>query len=200
MDFGHFHRLERVLCLGAIAAVWMFASVLAPVVTNRSITIHVRAPGEIVELGRFGAGDKKLAGRKDSTVAVGDRVQQGQFLAAVSVKPGLRRNGVWIDPVVELQEYEQALTRLQAQADADPTAVRNSKRQIDADTIMAERVARTLRSWRIDEPRNGDQALNSLRRVEVRAPLAGIISRRNVAVGDIVDTKTPLFTIIADDP
>lgn len=45
-----------------------------------------------------------------------------------------------------------------------------------------------------------EQARLNLSRTEIRAPFAGVVSRRYVRVGDIVDDETPLFRVTAMSP
>lgn len=45
-----------------------------------------------------------------------------------------------------------------------------------------------------------EQAQLNLSRTEIRAPFAGVVSRRYVRVGDIVDDETPLFRVTAMSP
>ena len=45
-----------------------------------------------------------------------------------------------------------------------------------------------------------EQAKLNLSRTEIRAPFAGVVSRRYVRVGDVVDDETPLFRVTAMSP
>jgi cobalt-zinc-cadmium efflux system membrane fusion protein len=90
-------------------------------------------------------------------------------------------------------------------------AVREAERTVEADDVAVARVERTLRSWRLtaDEVQAVREEAERLRdrrrrpaggaedwaKVEVRAPFAGTVVERNLAVGDLVDTTTDLFKV-----
>src|SRR5262249_46004660 len=81
-----------------------------------------------------------------------------------------------------------------------------------ASVVAVARAEATLRTWRVSEAemdavaaeaarlgkQDGRPDPNTVRRwarVELRAPIAGTILEKNIAVGDIVDTSTDLFKI-----
>jgi len=115
-------------------------------------------------------------------VEVGDRVGEGRLLATL----------------------ESADARLEVQA-AEPVAeiAAANLRRVDelaatGAVSQAEQEDALLRS------RTADAALAKARlnlsRTEVRAPFAGVVSRRYVRVGDMVDDEIPLFRVTAMAP
>jgi beta-lactamase regulating signal transducer with metallopeptidase domain len=83
--------------------------------------------------------------------------------------------------------------------------------QVELDDAAAQKIERTLRSWRVPEEdidsvrrevearREQDKKIPKLgatwSHFEVRAPLAGVILEKNAAIGDFVDPKVDLFKI-----
>jgi RND family efflux transporter MFP subunit len=115
-------------------------------------------------------------------VEVGDRVAEGQVLATL--------------------EDEDARLEVEAAEPEAEIAAANLRRVEElaksGAVSEAEREDALLRS------RTADAALAKARlnlsRTQIRAPFAGVISRRYVRVGDVVDDRTPLFRVTALAP
>ena len=115
-------------------------------------------------------------------VELGDRVAEGRLLATL----------------------EAADARLEVQA-AEPEAeiAASNLRRVE-ELASSGAVSQTEREDALLRSRTADAALAKARlnlsRTEVRAPFTGVISRRYVRVGDIVDDETPLFRVTAMAP
>ena len=97
-------------------------------------------------------------------------------------------------------------SRMYARGFTTEAAVRQGRRNVDADTIAVTRSERTLRVWRLTdediqavkalaEGKRGQAREKGLGRVEIRAPLDGTIIEKTVVPGSVVDTATVLFQI-----
>jgi len=115
-------------------------------------------------------------------VEVGDRVQTGQLLATL----------------------ENSDARLYVEA-AEPEA------EVAAATLRrveelreSGAVSEAEHDQAVYESRTAEAAIKQARlnlsRTQIRAPFAGVVSRRYVRVGDIVDDETPLFRVTAMAP
>jgi cobalt-zinc-cadmium efflux system membrane fusion protein len=170
--------------------------------------VHSRFAGEVVEIGH-------PVDRPDSTTAlrVGDHVRQGDLLAVVWSKDLGEKKSELVDALAQLRSTEELLARLRTLYEQGATAersVRDAERDVQASRVQVATAERTLRTWRLT-----DTDLQAIRaeadhvialdsrpaepsdwaRVEVRAPLDGVILERNVAVGEIVDPSADLFKI-----
>lgn len=115
-------------------------------------------------------------------VEVGDRVKSGQLLAT-------------------LDDADARLEVRAAEPEAEITA--SNLRRIE-ELRKTGVVSEAEHEEAVFESRTAEAALEkaklNLSRTQVRAPFAGIVSRRYVRVGDIVDDKMPLFRVTAMSP
>ncbi|VTR93645.1 membrane-fusion protein : Membrane-fusion protein OS=Singulisphaera acidiphila (strain ATCC BAA-1392 / DSM 18658 / VKM B-2454 / MOB10) GN=Sinac_6759 PE=4 SV=1: HlyD_2 [Gemmata massiliana] len=144
---------------------------------------------------------------------VGDKVTRGDVLAVVwSADLGAKKSE-FVDAVSKLKTDEKTYRRLDELYQINGTAertVREAERTVQADRVAVERAEATLRAWRVpaDEiaalRESADQlsAPDAKRtdpakwaRVEVKAPISGVILEKNVAAGQVVDTTSDLFRI-----
>lgn len=115
-------------------------------------------------------------------VEVGDRVSSGQLLAT------LEDSDARLDVAAAEPEAEIAASNLGRVEELRKTgAVSEAERE---DAIYQSRTAEAA----------VEKARLNLSRTEIRAPFAGVVSRRYVRVGDVVDDKTPLFRVTALAP
>jgi len=115
-------------------------------------------------------------------VEVGDRVSAGQLLAT------LEDSDARLDVAAAEPEAEIAASNLRRVEELRKTgAVSEAERE---DAIYQSRTAEAA----------VEKARLNLSRTEIRAPFAGVVSRRYVRVGDMVDDKTPLFRVTALAP
>lgn len=134
---------------------------------------------------------------KSWTKDIGSRVKQGDVLAEL-----------------EAPELDQQVS--QAQAARDQTASTVALAQSTVDRWDALRRKDVVSQQDLDERRAGlvqaranlaaaDANLNRLKQLEafkhVTAPFAGVVTRRNIDVGDLIDTSgRPLFLLSQTDP
>lgn len=115
-------------------------------------------------------------------VEVGDRVNAGQLLAT------LEDSDARIDVAGAEPEAEIAASNLRRVQELRKTGAVSEAELEDA----------------VYQSRTADAAVEKARlnlsRTEIRAPFAGVVSRRYVRVGDVVDDKTPLFRVTALAP
>lgn len=115
-------------------------------------------------------------------VEVGDRVQAGQLLAL-------------------LDDSDARLEVKAAEPEAEIAA--SNLRRID-ELRKSGVVSEAEHEEAVFENRTAEAALEkaklNLSRTEIRAPFAGVVSRRYVRVGDIVDDRMPLFRVTAMAP
>ena len=115
-------------------------------------------------------------------VEVGDRVAEGHLLATLEDEDA-RLQVEAAEPEAEIAAAN--LRRVEELAKSG--AVSEAERE---DALLRSRTAdATLAKARLN-----------LSRTQVRAPFSGVISRRYVRVGDIVDDRTPLFRVTALAP
>ncbi|MGD8496548.1 MAG: efflux RND transporter periplasmic adaptor subunit [Gemmatimonadales bacterium] len=115
-------------------------------------------------------------------VEVGDRVNAGQLLAT------LEDSDARIDVAGAEPEAEIAASNLRRVQELRKTGAVSEAELEDA--VYASRTAEAA----------VEKARLNLSRTEIRAPFAGVVSRRYVRVGDVVDDKTPLFRVTALAP
>jgi cobalt-zinc-cadmium efflux system membrane fusion protein len=174
--------------------------------------VHARFAGEVVELGTENTASTY---GPPSRLRFGDRVRKGQLLAVVWSKDLGEKKSELVDAIQHRRLDEDTLKRLQdlSQQGATPEQkLRDARHNVEADQIAETRAERTLRSWRlsdkeIDAIRAEADDLHERRkvhdprsesnwsRVEVLAPIDGVLVEVNVGPGDIVDTTLDLFKL-----
>jgi cobalt-zinc-cadmium efflux system membrane fusion protein len=185
--------------------------------TNRLAHVHTRFPGEVVDLGTVA---EKSSGTNGGSaikrpLRFGDAVEKGQLLAVLWSSDLGEKKSEYIDVLSRLHMEKETLARQETLFKDEATPERNlreARRAVESSQIAVARSERTLRSWRLSDQeiaaiRTEAQAMHardarldpdrekSWARVELRAPLSGIILEINLAVGDIVATDTDLFKI-----
>jgi cobalt-zinc-cadmium efflux system membrane fusion protein len=184
--------------------------------SNRLARVHTRFGGEVVDLGRVADTDSPLAtAAAGHPVRFGDRVAKDQLLAVVWSKDLGEKKSELVDSLSQLRLDQETLARLEELGKSGATSeanIRQARRNYEADLTAVARAERTLRVWRLPEAeidavkdeaerirqRKGQRDKDKERdwaRVEVRAPLAGVIVEKNLNIGDIVDTSQDLFRI-----
>lgn len=185
--------------------------------TNHLAHVHTRFAGEVVELGTIAEpGAATWAGKPNRRpIRFGDHVQKGQVLAVLWSSELGEKKSEYIDALSRLKLEQGTQSRLEELYRENAIAERNlreARRNVEAAEIAVARVERTLRAWRLSE-----EEISTIRaeteqghkpqdakdgpverawaRVELKAPLEGIVLEKNLAVGDIVDTATDLFKI-----
>lgn len=173
---------------------------------DRLSRVHARFGGEVVELGKSTDGS-------DPTLRVGERVHQGDLLAVIwSTELGEKKSEL-VDALAKLRAEEQLRDRLKKLFEEGAGAgrtYRDAEKDVQARRVGIASLERTLRTWRVTSEDIEDvhaevEHLANERspavlpgdwsRVEVRAPMSGIILEKNLVVGEIVDTDTDLFKI-----
>jgi cobalt-zinc-cadmium efflux system membrane fusion protein len=185
--------------------------------SNRLARVHTRFAGEVVDLGRISDTNTPFAtaGATSHLVRFGDRVAKDELLAVVWSKDLGEKKSELVDALSQLRLDQETLTRLEELFRSGATSeanIRQAGRNYEADLTAVARAERTLRVWRLPEAeidavkdeaerirqRKGLRDKDKERdwaRVEVRAPLAGVIVEKNLNIGDIVDTSGDLFRI-----
>jgi cobalt-zinc-cadmium efflux system membrane fusion protein len=175
--------------------------------SDRLAHVHARFPGAVVELGNAGNGSRP--------VAFGQHVRKGQVLAVIWSQDLGEKKSELIDGLSQLHLDEESLQRLSdasAEGAVPDRTLREIRRKVEADRIAVSRALRTLQSWRlskeeIDEVRaeaarlfrekmpDRQELVQQWARLDVVAPLDGVIIERNVALGELVDTASDLFKV-----
>ena len=170
--------------------------------SDRLAHVHARFPGEVVELGNAGNGSRP--------VAFGQHVRKGQVLAVIWSQDLGEKKSELVDGLSQLHLDEESLQRLSdasAEGAVPDRTLREAQRKVEADRIAVSKALRTLQSWRlskeeIDEVRaeatrlvrekmpDRQELVQQWARLDVVAPLDGVIIERNVALGELVDTTT----------
>lgn len=115
-------------------------------------------------------------------VEVGQRVEAGQLLASLES--------------ADARLYVQAAEPRAEVAEANLRRIEELRETGAVSEVEYENASFEARSSRAAL----EQAQLNLSRTEIRAPFAGVVSRRYVRVGDIVDDETPLFRVTAMSP
>jgi cobalt-zinc-cadmium efflux system membrane fusion protein len=185
--------------------------------TDQLVRAHSRFPGEVIELSEVPDHDAPQRGGQTvlRPVGFGDHVAKDQLLAIVWCKDLGEKKSELADALSQLHFDREQLAQLTdaARDGAIPDArIRQQQRSMEADLTAVARAERTLRVWRLSEgeieavrqeakrieERKGKRDPEKEKdwaRVEVRAPLAGVVVEKNVARGDIIDTTADLFKI-----
>lgn len=179
--------------------------------------VHARFGGEVVALGTpAGTETTDLPAPGSSAerpVAVGDTVRKGQLLAVVWSKDLGEKKSELVDAVAKLKHDRVLRDEIKTLFDKGGTAeraFREADLAVQGDLNAVAKAERTLRSWRLTDAeiaavRNEADRLGSApdgrgddpawARVEVRAPLDGVILEKNVNLGDVVDTTFDLYKV-----
>jgi cobalt-zinc-cadmium efflux system membrane fusion protein len=198
-----------------------FTGVLAPD-NDRLARVHTRFAGEVVALGTpAGKETTDLPGAGSSgerPVSVGDSVRKGQLLAVVWSKDLGEKKSELVDGLSKLKYDRKQYDQMKALFDrgAKPEqAVLDAELAIQGDLNAVAKAERTLRSWRLTDAeitavreeaerlvglmaakaQDGHVSDPAWARVEVRAPIDGVILEKNVNFGDVVDTTGDLFKV-----
>lgn len=184
---------------------------------NRLARVHPRFDGEVVEIGTVVEPDSRRGSVETPSrpIRFGDEIKEGQVLAVLWSTALGEKKSEYVDALSQLRLEQETLARLERllKDQAVPERnVREAKRAVEADEIAVVRVERTLLSWRLTDveiaslkaeaeqmhgarnSRDKDRE-RSWARLEVRAPFAGTVVEKNVAVGDIVAANSDLFKI-----
>jgi cobalt-zinc-cadmium efflux system membrane fusion protein len=192
--------------------------------TNKLVRVHSRFAGEVIALGQmadrgpasYEKGGAPHAGKDPlPTVGFGDHVVEEQLLAVVWCKDLGEKKSELADALSQLHFDQEQLAKMSDAAREGAVSearLRQQERNVEADLTAVARAERTLRVWRLSESeidsvkqeadrirarkgRRDPEQEKTWARVEVRAPLDGVVVEKNVAVGDIIDTTTDLFKI-----
>jgi cobalt-zinc-cadmium efflux system membrane fusion protein len=144
-----------------------------------------------------------------------DRVAKGAVLAVVWSKELGEKKSELVDALSKLKTDEETLKRLDDLYKNNGTserALREQERTVKADRVAVDRAEATLRAWRIPaadikalreeadglaDPDAGAKRTDpaTWARVEIKAPIGGVVLEKNVAVGQVVDTTADLFRV-----
>jgi len=175
--------------------------------SDRLAHVHARFPGEVVELGNAGTGSRP--------VAFGQHVRKGQVLAVIWSQDLGEKKSELVDGLSQMHVDEESLDRLSeaaAEGAVPDRTLREARRKVEADRIAVSKSLRTLESWRlskgeIDEVRaeaarllrekspDHQELVQQWARLDVVAPLDGVIIERNVTLGELVDASSDLFKV-----
>jgi membrane fusion protein, heavy metal efflux system len=184
---------------------------------DRLARVHSRFAGEVVEIGTMNEPDPSGTSQVSTgprQVCFGDRVEKGQLLAVVWSKDLGEKKSELVDALSQLRVNRDSLDRLKSLSDGviAQRQLREAERAVETTHVAIARAEATLRTWRVSEEeieavvaeaerlgrqdaRREADTFKRWARVEVRAPLAGTILEKNLAVGDIVDTTTDMFRV-----
>ncbi len=179
---------------------------------DRLSRVHARFGGEVVELGHSTDGS-------DPTLRVGEKVRRGDLLAVIwSTELGQKKSEL-VDALTKLKAEEQLRDRLKTlfkEGAGAGRSYRDAEKDVQSRLVEIASLDRSLRTWRVTDEdiaeihaeatrvAKADELVetampsaeaNDWAKVEVRAPMSGVILEKNVVVGDIVGTDTDLFKI-----
>ena len=172
--------------------------------------VHARFPGEVMEIGHCEPDNPK-----SRPIRFGDRVKKDQLLAVVWCKDLGEKKSELIDSLLRWRLDVEVLKRLQTLAEKGATPeqkVRDAEHNRDSDWIAVSRARRTLSSWRLSDDEikrieqeadaigagrsgNSARAERDWSRVEVTAPMDGVVVEINANVGDIIDTTLDVMKV-----
>jgi cobalt-zinc-cadmium efflux system membrane fusion protein len=181
---------------------------------SRLVRVHARFAGEVVEMGKVVEGSGAFA-TVPRPIRFGDSVKKDELLCVVWSKDLGEKKSELVDALSQLKVDKETLDRMESlyKEGAVPEGqLRQARRAYESDVNAVSRAERTLRVWRVPEEeiqevrdeadrireRGGKRDKDKERnwaRVEVRAPLTGIVVEKNVSVGDLVDTSADLFKV-----
>jgi cobalt-zinc-cadmium efflux system membrane fusion protein len=187
---------------------------------DNNLLARVQSPfsGPIVELKQISepltsALPNSTSAKFPRPLKVGDRVEKGDVLAVVwSADLGSKKSD-YVDALSRLKTDEETLKAVEeaAKIGAIPErTLRDTAQMVKSDRVAVERAEATLRAWRIPEaditalrveaehlaaPDAKRSDPTRWARVEIKAPLAGTVLEKSVAMGQIVDPTVDLFRI-----
>jgi cobalt-zinc-cadmium efflux system membrane fusion protein len=184
---------------------------------DRLARVHTRFAGEVVALGEPGGRETNAlpdpGSSGDRPLAVGDTVRRGQLLAVVWSKDLGEKKSELIDGLVKLKfdtKLHDELKQLYERGGTAEKPLRDAEATVQGDINAVAKAERTLRMWRLTDTeitavREEAERLSKnpkaraddpgWARVEVRAPIDGMILEKNVNFGDVVDTTADLYKI-----
>jgi cobalt-zinc-cadmium efflux system membrane fusion protein len=174
---------------------------------NRLSHVHARFPGEVVEIG-------KVVGTHEP-IAFGRPVRRGQMLAVIWSQDLGEKKSELIDALSQQRVDEETLQRLArpaAEGAIPDRTMSDAQRRVEADRVAAARALRTLETWRVPKADidvlrqeakrllgaagpSREERTQQWAKLELVAPLDGVVVQSNVVLGDLVDTSTDLFQI-----
>jgi cobalt-zinc-cadmium efflux system membrane fusion protein len=185
--------------------------------TNKLVRVHSRFAGEVIAVGEMpDYASASRAGRGPlPAVGFGDQVAKDQLLAVVWCKDLGEKKSELADALSQLHFDQEQLAKMSDAAREGAVSdakLRQQERNVEASLTAVARAERTLRVWRLSESeidavkqeaerirarkgRRDPEQEKTWARVEVRAPLDGVVVEKNVSVGDIIDTTTDLFKV-----
>ncbi|MCA9178944.1 MAG: efflux RND transporter periplasmic adaptor subunit, partial [Planctomycetales bacterium] len=210
-------RLPHRRLAATLFALLAAASMTAPLAAER---IEVRAAiVQLIDRNELAAEDSGLLA--ELTVAVGDRVQQGDSLAVLNdaeakllmnqAKAELAHAELEAASTLEIQRAEQALKFRESEWNrADLTAKRNpgsfslselDKKLLDFNDAKIElelaREQQRLRAAKVEIHKNSAlRAQQQWDRRRIRSPLAGVVERINKRQGEWVEAGEPLALVV----
>jgi cobalt-zinc-cadmium efflux system membrane fusion protein len=175
--------------------------------TNRLSHVHARFAGEVIEIGTISGGYRP--------VDFGEMVHKDQLLCVIWSRDLGEKKSDLVDALSQLHLDQDTLDRLteSSKDGAVPErTVREARRKVEADEISVARIVRTLQSWRIPKEEIDavraeaeqyyktrklarEELVHEWARLEIRAPLDGVIVERNAVLGELVDTNIDLFMV-----
>jgi len=175
--------------------------------------VQSRFPGEVVALGTSKAPATE-DGRTlpERTWQYGMAVKEGDLMAVVWSKDLGEKKSELVDAMVQLHLDQDTLKKLEALDSSPEAVIRQARRNVSAGINAVNKAKRTLMTWRLpdDEIRAiEDEAKKIIERkgkrdpehekdwarVDIKAPLSGVIVEKNVLRGHIVDTNADLFKV-----
>jgi cobalt-zinc-cadmium efflux system membrane fusion protein len=184
--------------------------------TNQLARVHSRFAGEVIEVSPM-ADNVTPSDGKDTVrpITFGDIVRKGQLLTVVWCKDLGEKKSELADAFSQLNFDQEQLAKMSDAAKEGAISearLRQQERNVESDLTAVARAERTLRVWRLPEieiqgvedeaqrirqrkGRRDSEIEKRWARVEVLAPMDGVIVEKNVSVGDIIDTTSDLFKI-----
>ena len=176
------------------------------------VRVHSRFAGEVVEIGPAEPGNKDP---KAPRIRFGDHVKKDQLLAVVWCKDLGEKKSELVDALLKWRLDVEVLGRIQKLAEQGATPeqkVRDAEHNCDSDWIAVTRARRTLASWRLSDDEinaiekeadaiqqgktgSGTQTEQQWARVNVLAPIDGVVVEVNSNKGDIIDTTVDLMKV-----
>ncbi|MDK4736949.1 efflux RND transporter periplasmic adaptor subunit [Rhizobium sp. CNPSo 3490] len=155
-----------------------------------TLTGEIRPQVESVQAFRVGG---RVACR---AVDVGDHVQAGQLLASLDPAE-LQTSVTSAKAAVDAAraQHSQAASAFARQKALLAGGITTRRAYDQADEAM-----RTTRAALDHAEAQLDAARDQLAHAELRAPIAGIVTARNVEVGQVVQAAQPVFTVAGDGP